>query len=331
VLNRFRRLRRSVQDFAARIEPRSSEEADGVTALLEKISARHRDHVEDLAERQRAHLEEVLRQQRKDTEDTMRRELDGITAAMRQIEQRARRDIYAAGQWDAVLSSARFARRVMPAVPVFAEPLETLAYALEIAPPEGMVLEFGVSGGRTLQVLARARNGRGVYGFDSFQGLPEDWRSTVRAGAYKVETPPTIEGAELIIGMFASTLPSFLAEHVGPLALVHMDADLYSATESVLGHIGPRLHTGTVIVFDEYFNYAGWEDHEHRAWQECVSRNGIHFAYEGYTVNHEQVIVRVLAVESPAATVSGTDACRAPEPRDDASSGFSPDGGSSRR
>ncbi|MDQ3740983.1 MAG: class I SAM-dependent methyltransferase [Actinomycetota bacterium] len=268
-----------------------------ISVTLDEVLARHREEIQELTQGHAMRIEAVLEEQRCESEEAMRRELDKVTAAMHAIEQRERRDIHAAGQRDAVLSSARFARAAMPAVPVFSEPLDTLAHALALAPPDGMVLEFGVSGGRTLDVLARSRKGVDVYGFDSFQGLPEDWRSAVRAGAYRVETPPRIEGAEVIVGMFATTLPPFLAEHAGSVAFVHLDADLYSSTKSVLDHIGPRLRPGTVILFDEYFNYAGWEDHEHRAWQEFVSRTGIRFAYEGYTVNHEQVIVRVLDVD----------------------------------
>jgi hypothetical protein len=46
-------------------------------------------------------------------------------------------------------------------------------------------------------------------------------------------------------------------------------------------------------VFDEYFNYPGWEQHEHRAWQEFVARSKIRFKYVAYTCNNEQVAVVV--------------------------------------
>ena len=61
----------------------------------------------------------------------------------------------------------------------------------------------------------------------------------------------------------------------------------------MLGLVGQRLVAGTIIVFDEFFNYPGWQQHEYRAWQEFVSRTGIEFEYLGYTASHEQVIARV--------------------------------------
>ncbi len=56
---------------------------------------------------------------------------------------------------------------------------------------------------------------------------------------------------------------------------------------------GRRLHTGTIIVFDEFFDYPGWQDHEHRAWTEYVARTQITFRYEAFTADNEQLAVSV--------------------------------------
>jgi hypothetical protein len=61
----------------------------------------------------------------------------------------------------------------------------------------------------------------------------------------------------------------------------------------VLRHVGPRLRPGSVIVFDEYFGYPGWQEHEYRAWQEYAAEAGLRFRYEGYTSDNEQVVVRI--------------------------------------
>jgi predicted O-methyltransferase YrrM len=135
-----------------------------------------------------------------------------------------------------------------------------------------------------------------VYGFDSFQGLPEAWRPGFPADTFAVGDLPDIPGAELVVGTFDDTLPGFVEQHPGPVDFLHVDCDLYSSTKTVLHHVGPRLHPGSIVVFDEYFNYPGWQDHEHRAWLEHVGQTGLRFEYAGYTVDHEQVIVRVLEV-----------------------------------
>lgn len=225
----------------------------------------------------------------------VRMEVDRAIREIHELEFRARRDLLAAGERDAALSSALFAHRVMPTAREFHDPGSTLEYALSIAPQGGMALEFGVFEGRSLAVVAEARKGREVYGFDSFQGLPEDYRPHVRQGAFAVDRLPDVEGAELVIGWFEDTLPSFLASHPGPVDFLHVDGDLYSSAVTVLTMVGPRLLAGSVVIFDEFFNWPGWEhDGEFRAWQEFLEVTGTTVEYEAYTSNNEQVVVRIV-------------------------------------
>ncbi|KAI1503741.1 hypothetical protein F5X99DRAFT_374306 [Biscogniauxia marginata] len=222
----------------------------------------------------------------------LRARLDQITEKNSDADRRSRRDISQAAEHDATLSSARFAGEHFPSATTFFDKGDTLCYALNAAPKEGMTLEFGVYSGATLQRIAAGRAGE-VYGFDSFQGLPETWRSGFSAGTFAVNTPPEVPGAKLVVGWFHETLPRFLAEHPGPIALLHVDSDLYSSAVTVLEHCGPRLRAGSILVFDEYFNFPGWERHEHRAWQEYVVRTGTRFTWLAYTANDEQVVVRI--------------------------------------
>lgn len=244
-------------------------------------------------------------------EAAVRSEVDRATAAVRaevdrairelhEVEFRERRDLLAAGERDAAVASARFAAREMPTALAFHDPLSTLRYAVEIAPAGGLALEFGVFQGRSLEVIAEGRGRRDVYGFDSFEGLPEDYRPHVRAGAFATDGLPEVAGAELVVGWFQDTLPGFLAAHPGPVHLLHVDGDLYSSAVTVFEHVGPRLVPGSVVVFDEFFNFPGWEQQEHRAWQEHLDRTGARVAYEAYTSNNEQVVARVVDPGGPA-------------------------------
>ena len=49
-----------------------------------------------------------------------------------------------------------------------------------------------------------------------------------------------------------------------PVALLHLDSDIYSAAIFVLRTLiaDGRIVHGSVIVFDELFNYCGFENHE---------------------------------------------------------------------
>ncbi|GAA4487416.1 class I SAM-dependent methyltransferase [Rhodococcus olei] len=211
------------------------------------------------------------------------------------LEQRACRDITRALDVDAAADSAAFVREHMPTATVCRHPHQTLRFALDLVDGDGMALEFGVAGGTTLGIVAAALRprGRAVFGFDVFTGLPEAWRSGFPAGEFAQESVPTVPGAEIVAGLFTDTLPGFLAEHPGPVAFAHLDADLYSSTTTVLDAIGDRLRPGTVLVFDEFFNYPGWQQHEYRAWTEFVDRTGLRFEYLAYTGDNEQVVVRV--------------------------------------
>ena len=252
--------------------------AEAVRDAVEPVVARHTD---DLRREFAARL------------DGLGEQVDGLRAALHDREVRDRRDMLAAGEREAVTSSARFVRESMTGARTFPTPPETLAHALSLAPTGGMALEFGVYSGTTLSQIAAARGGTDVFGFDSFEGLPEDWRAGFRAGTFAVEEIPQVDGADLVVGWFSDTLPAFLDAHPGPVDLLHLDADLYSSTATVLELVGPRLRPGSVVVFDEYLNHPGWQDGEHRAWREHVAAHDLEFVYEAFTHDNEQVVVVV--------------------------------------
>tara|TARA_B100000683_G_scaffold208070_1_gene202142 strand:+ start:5282 stop:5971 length:690 start_codon:yes stop_codon:yes gene_type:complete len=155
--------------------------------------------------------------------------------------------------------------------------------ALAYARHDGLWLEFGVFQGNTIQKLASA-HGDVVYGFDSFLGLPEDWRTSVSRGfdeAYTLKGSFSLKGVppkrgknvQYVKGWFNDTLPDFLQHHEEMVRFLHVDCDLYSSSSYVLRELAPRLTNGTVVVFDELINYPGYERHELLALWEFLLRN----------------------------------------------------------
>jgi len=59
-----------------------------------------------------------------------------------------------------------------------------------------------------------------------------------------------------------------------------------------------RLQPGTIIVFDEYFNYPNWERHEFKAWKEFVTRHGVTYEYLAFA--RQQVALRILSIRAAA-------------------------------
>jgi len=101
-------------------------------------------------------------------------------------------------------------------------------------------------------------------------------------------------------GYFDASLPKWLDDHPGQVVFIHLDCDLYSSTKTVLALLAPRLASGTVILFDEYFNYPNWEQHEFKAFQEFVSEHKVSYTYLGFA--RQQVAVRIESIGTEAAT-----------------------------
>ena len=97
--------------------------------------------------------------------------------------------------------------------------------------------------------------------------------------------------------LFNESLPDWKEAHPGPVVFFHMDADLYSSTRTVLDLLADRVVPGTVLQFDEYFNYPGWQSGEYRAFQEFVTAHGVTYDYLGYTAGDgEQVAVKIRSI-----------------------------------
>jgi hypothetical protein len=98
------------------------------------------------------------------------------------------------------------------------------------------------------------------------------------------------------VGWFDQTLPKFQQTRLGknPIALLHVDCDLYSSTVTILNNLKDNIVPGTVIVFDEYMNYPGWQLDEFKAWQEHCAMYGVKYEYIGRVSRHQKVAVRVL-------------------------------------
>jgi len=157
-----------------------------------------------------------------------------------------------------------------------------------------LICEFGVYSGKTINHIA-SQTRETVYGFDSFQGLPERWRDGIGEGSFRqAQHPDVLTNVVLIEGWFHESLPPFLEEHPGDATFLHIDCDLYSSTKTIFDLMRERIKPGCVIVFDEYFNHPNWLEGEYKAFQEFISNTGLSYEYIGYNRFHEQVAVRII-------------------------------------
>jgi hypothetical protein len=190
----------------------------------------------------------------------------------------------------------------------------TIEYAASLINPNlDLVVEFGVGSGHTMRqctnILKTRFPGKSfkVRGFDWFKGLPEAWVYTrdpnivaAPQGAFSQNgLIPNIEGVEYYVGLFEDTLPAFVEKEAEPLALVHIDCDLYSSTKTVLESIRPYLVKDTIIAFDEwyYLHNSTYDDHEAKAFLEFVDKYQIAYEFVDWVCTEkpaERKIVRIL-------------------------------------
>jgi len=200
-------------------------------------------------------------------------------------------DVLVFANLQAALESAKYFNLKMHKSRNYESDLDLLSHAMEIRPQDGLILEFGVASGRTINHISSLTNDI-VYGFDVFTGLPEDWRTGFGEGSFRrADLPKVNENVRLIAGLFEDTLDDFLKDKRIKASLIHIDCDLYSGTKTILTKLDSLITSGTVIVFDEYFNYPGWEHHEFKAFSEYVAFKGVNYRYDSLVSKHQQVCV----------------------------------------
>jgi predicted O-methyltransferase YrrM len=200
-------------------------------------------------------------------------------------------DIITFANIQSAFESAKYFCEKMNKATNFESDLALLKHAVEIRRVDGQILEFGVASGRTINHISSLVNQK-VYGFDVFTGLPEAWRTGFSAGIFgRQDLPQVNENVELVVGLFEETLAEFLKHNQQPISLLHVDCDLYAGTKTIFDKLDNLIQTGTVIVFDEYFNYPGWSQHEFKAFQEFAEYKKIKYRYDSFVSKHQQVCV----------------------------------------
>jgi hypothetical protein len=153
-----------------------------------------------------------------------------------------------------------------------------------------LVLEFGVCEGYSIKYLATLnQNPDSLFlGFDSFEGLPEDWLFTHPKGTFSTrgEIPTTIDPRmKFVKGWFQISLPEFVRtfseeEKRKFIPLVHFDADLYSSTLFLLTSLH-WLFQEYFFIFDEFFG------EELRAFHNYNQAYGVSVQFLGRTIQEK--------------------------------------------
>ncbi len=195
----------------------------------------------------------------------------------------------------ALQESVQYAQKHMRTAVGMESARQVLSAALQQVTEPGYYLEFGVYKGGTITFIAnQVGSSQPVHGFDSFRGLEEAWSGDSFSFDLKGRLPKVPANVTLHPGLFADVLPGWLDQNPGPAAFIHVDSDLYEPARCVFEHFEERIVPGTIIVFDEYFNYPNWQAHEFRAFSELVARCQVQYEYLAYA--RFQVAVKIKAI-----------------------------------
>lgn len=146
----------------------------------------------------------------------------------------------------------------------------------------GDIVECGIGRGRSLLIISALNEildsdhggNRRIFGYDSFEGFPQptkedDSHRNPKKGEWSKSPsgkyPYTIDFIKkiLIIGGITNvdkriTLRKGFFEHSlsnhpdAPIALLHIDADLYQSYKITLQHLYEKVIVGGIIIFDDF-------------------------------------------------------------------------------
>jgi hypothetical protein len=160
-----------------------------------------------------------------------------------------------------------------------------------------IALEFGVFKGSSINHFADSFKEYRLLGFDSFEGLSEDWSGEMLKGHFNLNgnLPRVRRNVTLIKGWIDETTTKYFSDHMASLkdvALIHLDLDTYSPTKIALESASDLIKPGQILIFDEYFGYSKFEEQEFKAFKEFVKTYEINYRYLGFT--DMQVAVQIL-------------------------------------
>ena len=157
---------------------------------------------------------------------------------------------------------------------------------------ENYYLEFGVWKGESTNTISKYV--KQLYAFDSFEGLREDWSGTEfekSVLSLNKKIPKLNSNVLPIVGWIEDTLDDFLKKHNPKINFVHLDMDTYTPTKFILDRIKPYLVKDAIIIFDELYNYIGWEHGEYKALKEVFKEN--EFEYKAFNMHARQVVIKI--------------------------------------
>jgi hypothetical protein len=103
--------------------------------------------------------------------------------------------------------------------------------------------------------------------------------------------PKLNSNVEPIIGWVEDTLDNFLKAHNPKINFVHLDINLYKSTKFILEKIKPYLIKNSIIIFDQLYNYIGWEYGEYKSLIEVFNEN--EYEFKAFQINSRKSVIQI--------------------------------------
>jgi hypothetical protein len=160
--------------------------------------------------------------------------------------------------------------------------------------------EFGVCGGHSFKWwLDHNKNADSkFYGFDTFEGLPENFGPFAKGSmAVAIESLNINDPRACFYkGLFQDTLVPFLDQYKSARKkLIHLDADLFSATLFSLSQLYRFLNDGDVLLFDEF----AVPKHEFMAFKIFTESFYVNYEVIGAANNYLFLAIKIKPPKSP--------------------------------
>ena len=153
-----------------------------------------------------------------------------------------------------------------------------IARSVENENLEGAFVECGVARGGSAALMAlvaaQAGNHRGIWLFDSFEGLPEPTSNDFAEGSTGIHVRPLPKGSclgmyeevegllfsklrldrndiKLVKGWFQDTLPVYCGK-IGAISVLRIDGDWYESTKCCLDNLYDNVVKGGYVIVDDY-------------------------------------------------------------------------------
>ena len=153
-------------------------------------------------------------------------------------------------------------------------------------------IEFGVYKGSSVNDLSNYV--KKIYAFDSFEGLREDMLGNTEAiGTFDLnkKIPNLNKNVVPVVGWIQDTLENFLENENPKINFVHIDVDTYETSKFILKKIKKYLIPNATILFDELYNFPGWDVGEYKALREEFEE--IDYKFRVFSIEDQKVVITV--------------------------------------